>query len=124
MKYQVGQKIYYRGDMANRPGWFEISEAINNDYFQGYDLKEIGENEEKRTLKRIFECSISEIDKGNSSTRFVTEEAYKKLREQQQEQIEKMLSKYKLATYIEELKLSQPVEKEIARLVNRVITNS
>lgn len=27
-----------------------------------------------------------------------------------------------LATYIEELKLSQPVEKEIARLVNRVIT--
>lgn len=95
MKYQVGQKIYYRGDMANRPGWFEISEAINNDYFQGYDLKEIGENEEKRTLKRIFECSISEIDKGNSSTRFVTEEAYKKLREQQQEQIEKMLSKYK-----------------------------
>lgn len=27
-----------------------------------------------------------------------------------------------LAIYIEELKLSQPVEKEIARLVNRVIT--
>lgn len=81
MKYKIGQKIYYRGDMANQPGWFEISEVIENPYFRGYDLKEIGGK--GRTLKRIFESGISEVDKGHCGTRFVTEEAYKAYREQQ-----------------------------------------
>jgi uncharacterized lipoprotein len=87
MKYNVGQKIYYRGDVANRPGWFKITEAIHDKYFKGYELKEI----DGERLLRVPEYMISEIDKGNGSTRFVTEVAYKAYKEQQLQQLYKAL---------------------------------
>ena len=80
MKYQLGQKIYYRGDMANHSGWFEISGMVNNQFCKGYDLEEIDGD---RIFRSVYECGISEVDKGNGSTRFVTEETYNRFKEQQ-----------------------------------------
>jgi uncharacterized lipoprotein len=42
-------------------------------------------------LLRVPEYMISEIDKGNGSTRFVTEVAYKAYKEQQLQQLYKAL---------------------------------
>lgn len=92
MKYQIGQKIYNRGDMANRPGWFEITEIINNPYCTGYNLKEV--NGERET-KAIFESQISEVDKGHSGTRFVTEKAYKEFKKKQIKAPEESFEKYR-----------------------------
>ena len=90
MKYQLGQKIYYRGDMANHPGWFEISGIVNNKFCKGYDLKEIDGD---RVFRNVYERGImSELDKGNGSTRFVTETAYNTYREQQFKAFIKSLS--------------------------------
>lgn len=91
-KYQIGQKIYNRGDMANRPGWFEITDYKEDRFGKRYDLKEIGG--EQRTINAIPECAISEIDKGNGSTRFVTEKAYNDLRNKQLEQLQEMMNKH------------------------------
>jgi hypothetical protein len=85
-KYQIGQRIYYRGDMANREGWFEIVAV----YDRKYDLQEINGD---RLLRCIYECGISEVDKGNGSTRFVTEEAYKAYRNEQMKRLEESLNK-------------------------------
>ena len=95
MKYAIRQKIYYRGDMANNPGWFEIVETYDNDYFKGYDLKESeSDHSESRILKRIHECGISEIDKGNGQTRFVTEKAYQTFKNLQMEDFRNNFLKY------------------------------
>ncbi len=88
MEYKIGQKIYYRGDMANQPGWFEIVAIVNNGYCKGYDLKEI---DGERIFKSIYENMIYDIDKGNGLTRFVTEEAYKAYREQQLKALQERL---------------------------------
>jgi len=89
MKYQIGQKIYYTGDMANLPGNFEIESITENKYVSGYNLKEIdGEN---REFKTVFECSIVDVYRGPSGYRFVTKEAYEKY---QQEQIEYFNKRY------------------------------
>jgi len=89
MKYGIGQKIYNRGDMANRPGWFEI---IGYDEKWGtYDLKEVNGN---RKISSLYECAISNVDKGHSGTRFVTEEAHKEFRAKQLEALKKSFEKY------------------------------
>ncbi|MDR7856117.1 hypothetical protein [Tissierella sp.] len=90
MKYEIGQKIYNRGDMANRSGWFEIVRYDSN--WGTYDLEEIGGD---RKIGGLFECSISEVDKGHSGTRFVTEKAYKELREKQLKVLEESFAKYR-----------------------------
>ena len=81
-KYAVGQKIYYTGDMANRPGWFEITEAkeIERSNLSMYTLKEINGD---REFKAVYEMGISDIYEGHCGIRFVTEEAYKAYREKQ-----------------------------------------
>lgn len=78
MKYKIGQKIYYRGDMANQPGWFEITGI--DEKWGTYDLKEI---DGEREINHLYECGISEVDEGHGGTRFVTEEAHKAYREHQ-----------------------------------------
>jgi len=93
MKHQIGQKIYYRGDMANLPGWFQITEVIENDYFRGYVLKEI--DGEGRTFARVFESMIHDVDLGHCGTRFVTEEAYKKFREEQLKKLQERIARMK-----------------------------
>lgn len=80
-KYQVGQLIYYRGDMANIAGWFRITKANPPSQYMGlsYDMKELDGD---RTMVQIKESMISEVDKRNGLTRFVTEKAYNKAREE------------------------------------------
>ena len=80
MKFEKGQRIYNRGDMANPPGLFEITDIIADRFCIGYTLKELGGG---REIKRLPEHCISEVDAGNGSTRFVTEKAHKEWREKQ-----------------------------------------
>jgi hypothetical protein len=72
-KYPTGTKIYNRGDMANQPGWYVITGFISDEWGKFYTLTEIDGD---RISERITERTISDIDKGNGLTRFVTEEAY------------------------------------------------
>lgn len=87
-KYQVGQLIYNRGDMANQPGWFKITEVHD----KLYDMAEVGGD---RTCKRIYESMINEVDKQNGSTRFVTEQAYNTAREAAIKRIEETAAKHR-----------------------------
>jgi len=80
VKYKVGQRIYYTGDIANQPGWFEVSAIVCNPYCKGYDLKEL---DGERTFRSVYEISISDRYEGHCGIRFVTEEAYKAYRERQ-----------------------------------------
>lgn len=91
-KYAVGQKIYYAGDMANRPGWFTVTEAFEGTETssQKYTLTEI---DGTRQFKNVWNLGIGEVYKGNCNPRFVTEEAYKTYREEQQKQLEAWLNK-------------------------------
>jgi hypothetical protein len=93
MKYEVGQKIYYTGDMANCEGWFEIAAIVNNPYCKGYDLREIGGK--GRIFKSVYEIGIGDTYNGNCSKRFVTEEAYKKFKEQQLKAIQEAAAKFR-----------------------------
>jgi hypothetical protein len=88
-KYQTGQKIYYRGDMANCPGWFEITNYNSSN--QAYTLKEI---DVEREIKMISEFMISEIDKGNGSTRFVTEKAFNEYQDKQVEKLQTFINRF------------------------------
>lgn len=75
MKYEIGQKIYYKGDMANRSGWFVIVGQVNDRFLKGYDLQERGGDRKIRSLPEVM---IHDVDAGHGGTRFVTEEAYNK----------------------------------------------
>ena len=87
LKFAVGQKIYYRGDMANAEGRFVITDAIDDKWGKRYTMQEIGEREEPRTIRAINECMIDTKDTGNGMTRFCTQEAHEEWR---QKQVEKM----------------------------------
>lgn len=81
-KYAVGQKIYYAGDMANRPGWFKITGFKEAGPYNPnmYALTEINGD---RVFGGVYEIGISDKYDGHCGTRFVTEEAYKAYREKQ-----------------------------------------
>lgn len=83
MKYATGQNIYYTGDMANRSGMFEII-STENSRFGGnqYSLKEINGD---RVFNGVWESGIGSKYNGTCNPRFVTIEAYRAWREQQQE---------------------------------------
>lgn len=72
MKYQIGQVIYNRGDMANHEGWFAITAVHNDQWGKSYDMEEI-KGDRKST--RISEHMIHDVDTNNGHTRFVTKEA-------------------------------------------------
>lgn len=94
-KYEVGQKLYNRGDMANSPGWYVITKKVEPGKYNPmmYHIEEINGN---RT-NCIYEIGISDVDKGNGSTRIVTEKAYNELREKQIEALQAYLNKKPLA---------------------------
>ena len=82
-KYSVGQKFYNRGDMANVPGWFIVESVEVSKFGVHYRMQEIdGE-------RNIFipEVCLSDVDKGNGSTRIVTEKAYTEYKEAQLAQL-------------------------------------
>lgn len=86
MKYSIGQKIYYTGDMANHSGWFKITEQRQAGEYSPnmYTLKEIGGN---REFKAVFEMGIGDTYNGTCRTRFVTAEAHEEYWEKQKQQL-------------------------------------
>lgn len=78
MKFKAGQMIYYRGDVANNPGWFEIVSGDEGKFGVNYQMVEVmeaGAEESPRSFD-IGERLIDEVDKGHCGTKFVTKEAY------------------------------------------------
>jgi hypothetical protein len=75
-KLSIGQRVFNRGDMANIEHFGTITKIIPPGRFS--DQIEITPDEESDRDKPYFisSCMISDVDKGNGSTRFVTKEAY------------------------------------------------
>jgi hypothetical protein len=71
---EVGQEVYYTGDMANTPGTFEVT-GISGSGF--YILKEIDGDREFTPFE------IADEYDGTYYYRFVTTKAYEDYREQQ-----------------------------------------
>lgn len=78
MKLRKGTKIYYAGDMANRSGSGIVTEVGNIGYgdFVNVTMKD------GREFEQLSVCGFSEEYLGHSGTKFVTEEAYLKWKEQ------------------------------------------
>jgi len=68
-----GTRIYYHGDVANRPGVGTITKAYTDRWGDWVDIK----MDDGREFRRILTSSFSPIYKGNGLTQFVTLEAYK-----------------------------------------------
>jgi hypothetical protein len=67
LKHAVGTKIYYRGDMANQPGFGEVAGHRLSKWGNGYNIK----MDDGRVFN-IEEISLNDVDKGHGGTRFVT----------------------------------------------------
>lgn len=76
---QVGSRIYYRGDMANNPGWFTVT-GLRPATKYSPEQVELMEVEGEFRSKVVPAFMVSHKDSGNGSTRFVTERAYNELR--------------------------------------------
>jgi len=68
-----GTRIYYHGDVANRPGVGTITKAYTDRWGDWVDIK----MDDGREFKRILVTLFSPVYKGNGWTPFVTLEAYK-----------------------------------------------
>ncbi len=83
--YEVGQEIYYTGDMANRSGWGKITHVrpcVYDEYVYTYEMAD----------GRVFNLTpkiIGQKFEGHSGTRFVTLEAYKAYKKKVWAQYEK-----------------------------------
>jgi len=71
----IGTEIYYRGDMANNPGFGVITGHGKNTV----DIR----LEDGRIQRRIYVIMFSTIDTGDGLSRFVTKKAYFERREKQ-----------------------------------------
>lgn len=91
MKYAIGQKIYYTGDMANHSGRFEIIHS-NCSQFGGnqYDMKEMGGD---RVFNGVWEIGIGDKYNGTCNPRFVTAESYGAWRKGQYEALQLYIEK-------------------------------
>jgi hypothetical protein len=74
--YNVGQRIYYTGDMANRSGWGIITNARPCKW---YSLNYMLEMQDGRIFT-IHPHMISDTFNGSSTFRFITKEAYDEYR--------------------------------------------
>ena len=79
-KYNVGQKIYNNGDMANPEEFGVIVEVIEPDDVLRYTRYKI-KSDSGRTYT-VSESAFSDVYKGHSGTRIVPFEAYKKYRDE------------------------------------------
>lgn len=80
---KVGDRVYYRGDMANPEAWLVVKLVRPADRWgpESYDFNvESGGFEGQKEIKGIARHMVNAEDSGNGSTRFVTEAAYKALR--------------------------------------------
>jgi len=70
-------RIYYTGDMANQPGWFQVTEQEG----AVLQLREEPLELDGRSFS-IHSWQIGDRYEGHCNPRFVTEEAYKAFRAQ------------------------------------------
>ena len=75
--YEIGTKIYYRGDIANEEGFGKITELISNKWGEYFSTR----LEDGREQKSVPLFMMSDFDTGNGSTRFCTLTAYQKRRQ-------------------------------------------
>ena len=90
MKLEKGTRIYYRGDMANREGFGEITEIYPANKYAGEQVKITMDDEREITIPKIM---IKGEDTGNGMTRFCTEQAYMKRKKEQFERMKKEAEK-------------------------------
>jgi hypothetical protein len=79
LNYQIGQVLYYTGDVANQPGWFEIVSLNPSSKYspESYNLMEIeGVTNHGRTFEEIWDTNIIDDMKKKVGHQFVTREAY------------------------------------------------
>jgi len=74
MKFTVGTRIYYTGDMANDEGFGTITD-LDSDPQWGNSMTI--SMDDGRVMNKMSPVIFSPVYAGNGSTRFVTEEAYK-----------------------------------------------
>jgi hypothetical protein len=92
-----GMKIYNNGDMANQEHWGTVTRIIPGGRFEAQiqitpDDPELIEQGIVNPYV-ISACEIQEIDKGNGSTRIVTEKARRTFRKQQMDILRAALSR-------------------------------
>ena len=76
-KFNLGDRIYYTGDMANASGWLEVTGYSEGIYV---DCREI--EGERREFPKLFASSIGTKYEGHCNPRFVTAEAYQAWRDE------------------------------------------
>jgi len=93
-KYPVGTKIYNRGDMANPAEWCIVAGFKADKWGRHYTLARLPDSDGASVGApfTIEERSISEVDNGNGSTRFVTETAYDMFRAEQMKLIQEYVA--------------------------------
>lgn len=79
IELKVGDRIYYTGDMANRPGWFTVV-ALKADSYRHVELLEEGDDEPRHMFIPLSLFSAEYL--GHCGTRFVTEAAYRRYYEE------------------------------------------
>ncbi|KAB2963448.1 MAG: hypothetical protein F9K16_06660 [Thermoanaerobaculia bacterium] len=85
-----GDRIFYRGDMANPAGWLTVTRVHPPDRWSAtsYDCefdpadRDCGDFE-RQEIRRLADSQVSRVDQGNGATRFVTAEAYRAFRNEQ-----------------------------------------
>lgn len=83
--YEVGQEIYYTGDMANRDGWGKITKVEPCEWYKYKYTLEMADGR----VKHLTPYVIGEVYEGHAGTRFVTLEAYKAYKKKVWAQYEK-----------------------------------
>jgi hypothetical protein len=75
-KIEIGTRIYNRGDMCNPSHFGTVTRIFPNDRF-GDQIEITPDEGTERGPYRITSAMVSTVDKGNGSTRIVTEAAYR-----------------------------------------------
>jgi hypothetical protein len=64
-------RVYYTGDMANSPGWFDVTGADN------YGVNRLEEDKGEGRTFHVSPSQVGNVYHGHCNPRFVTEVAYK-----------------------------------------------
>ncbi len=78
---KVGDRVYCYGDVCNSPAWMQVKAVRAPTRFSGTSYELLFDHETDCEI--IADIQIDRVSKGNSSTRFVTEQAYNDFRQTQ-----------------------------------------
>jgi len=88
-RFKIGEKFFNRGYQANHEGWYTLTKITTDRWGTQYTMEEI--DGDRKFI--ISPCGVSDVDKGNGSTRIVTEKAYHELRNKQIEALNAWVNK-------------------------------